>query len=141
MAMRKDLTSFMVNKDRIKGSACLPNDWRKDRPWYAGEQLSALRFYLNEKVKILADFMEDDYSGDCFAILVFEDTIVLWRDSFGSCTGCDALEGNNGYEYIKMTLQEGNTRQFDSLEAAKKYIEKTKDYWWGKFPKELFSIC
>jgi len=39
-------------------------------------------------------------------------TLILWRDGFGSCSGCDSLDGQNGYEYIKDTLREGNTKQF-----------------------------
>jgi len=50
-----------------------------------------------------------------------------------------ALENENGYEDIKSTLREGNTRQFKSLKQAEKHIEETEDFWWQKFPKELFA--
>ena len=135
MKERIDLTKYLINKDNPNGKG--RNDYSSC--WYAGGQLEALRFYLDKKVKILAEYMEDDYQGECFAILDFEGTIVIWRDSFGSCSGCDGLEDEDGYDYIKLTLQEGNTRQFDSIDEAKEYVNITEDYWWKEFPKYLFE--
>lgn len=126
---RYDLTEYMVNKDK-------PNGDESYGGWGAGGQLHALRFYLDKKVKILDEYDEGGYQGEMFAVLKFGRRIVLWRDYFGSCSGCDGLEGENGYEYIKNTLQEGNTRQFTSLKKAREYIARTEDWLWesGRYP-------
>jgi len=73
--------------------------------WCAGEQLEALRFYFDEEVKIVCQYMEDSNDGECFAILSLGHHYYLWKDSFGSCLGCDALEHEDGYEYIKDTMR------------------------------------
>jgi len=137
MTERLDLTVYMRSADNPGGKG--RNNYSTS--WYAGSQLDALAFYMDpEKVKILASFMEAGYQGNCYAIMKVEGRIVLWRDSFGSCSGCDSLEDSNGYEYIKDTLQEGNTRQFITLDEAKEYIKlKHTDYWWDNFPTELFD--
>ena len=135
MEERLDLTKYMKNKDNPDGK----NRELYLSGWSAGDQLEALRFYLNNNVLILSKYQEDDYQGECFAILQVENIIVLWRDSFGSCSGCDALEDQNGYEYIKNTLQEGNTRQFETLNDAKSYINNTSDWFWKSFNKDLFN--
>ena len=132
---RIDLNKYMINKNNPGGEK--RNYYSNS--WYGGSQLEALRFYLDKKVKILAEYQKGDYHGYCFAILKFGKRFVIWRDSFGSCSGCDGLAGGNGYDYIKSTLQEGNTRQFTSLKKAEKYINETDDYWWKSFPKELFK--
>ena len=126
---RIDLTKYLINEDKPAGEK--PKEYEWEPGWYAGAQLEALRFYLSPTVEMLASFMEDDYQGECFALLKVEEAFILWRDSFGSCSGCDSLEGSNGYEYIKNTLQEGNTRQFNSIEDAKKYVETTDDFFWS----------
>lgn len=129
------MTDFMVNEDKPGGQ--VEGHWRSG--WSAGSQLAALRFYLDEsKVEIPFDWQEQDYQGECLALLKVNrpgDLIpvyVIWRDSFGSCGGCDSLEDNNGYDYIKATLAEGNTRQFWSVQEAVDYLKTTEDYWWEK---------
>lgn len=113
--------------------------------WNAGEQLEALKTFLNDDYKIIASHNDGAHQGDCYAVINspgFEE-IHLWRDSFGSCSGCDGLDGcdwKGAYEYIKATLQEGNTRTFDSLDLAKKYLNETEDFWWEKFPKDLLNV-
>src|SRR3989304_2369645 len=67
------------------------------KEWGAGDQLRALRFYLSESIQILGEYQESDYSGVCFAILSLYrgHKYFIWRDSFGSCSGCDALDGED----------------------------------------------
>ena len=60
---------------------------------------------FDEEVKIVCQYMEDSYDGECFAILSLGHHYYLWKDSFGSCLGCDALEHEDGYEYIKDTMR------------------------------------
>lgn len=116
------LTEFMVNADKPNGSS----DWG----WSAGGQVSALKFYLSPEAKFLAESYDGDYQGTYYVCFKLRDTFVLWRDSFGSCSGCDSLEGQDGFAYIKATLAEGNTRQFKSLLDAITYLHETEDFWW-----------
>jgi len=118
-----DLYEYMTNKD-------------EEHYWSAGGQLNALSFYLGEGAEILAEWMEDGWQGECAAIIKFttkgSDVYVLWRDSFGSCAGCDALEDQDGFEYIKSTLSPGNTVQFESLEDLAAFSPLKTEYWgWG----------
>lgn len=102
--------------------------------WYAQDQLTALKYYLRPAVKVLREFKQDTWQGDCFALLEFKETLVLWRDSFGSCSGCDALDGRDqygGYDYIKSTMVEGNCKRFDSMEEMKEWLLCNRDYLWS----------
>jgi len=134
----KLLTDYLIN-------AAQPNGEER-RYWGAGSQLSALRFYLHEDVKILVSSQDHDYQGNVYALLQFPGGVyALWRDSFGSCSGCDSLEGENGHDYIKATLAEGNTRQFACPLDAGAYLEETSDYAWSRggleeFKAELLKI-
>jgi len=121
---RIELTEIMVNSERPHPS------------WCAGDQLEALRYYTDPKaVVILATHMDSDYQGGCYAVLLVKHhrkvRYVLWRDSFGSCSGCDGLVGQNGYAYVKDTLQEGNTRQFRSIVDLREYVHTSEDYSWS----------
>jgi len=126
MEDRIDLTQYLKNKDK-------PNGVKRAYGWCGGDQLYALEYYLSN-AKILWSFKEDDYQGDCFAIFKLLDTnkYILWRDWFGSCSGCDGLEDENGYEYIKNTLQEGNTKQFNSISEIVYYLENSDKFDWKK---------
>ena len=136
---RLDLTEYMRNRDKPNGvnGKGEPDEYG----WTAGSQLDAFRFYTDpEKIEILATHQDDDYQGQIHGIAKVEERFFLWRDSFGSCSGCDALDGSNGYDYIKDTLQEGNTRQFLTLDDAEEYIKtKHEDYMWDDFPIKLFN--
>ena len=109
---------------------------KKESGWSAREQIDALRFYLQPNAKIILEYMEDVYQGECFVIFDFEGFLFLWRDSFGSCSGCDALEGADGYEYIKSTLTIGNLRIFHTMKDLKEWLENINGFdlnWdWAK---------
>ena len=128
---RVDLTQGMRNKDKPKG----PDDG-----WWAGQQMDALSFYAPEELKIIGCVQEEDYSGDIWAIAEWtgkEHRWVLIKDGFGSCSGCDALEGGqDGYGYVEDVLRE-NTVQFLSVSDMEEYIKESKeicdaDYWNAK---------
>lgn len=134
---RIDLLDFLINEDK-------PNGNEDNLFWGAGDQLEALEFYLSKKVKILNNYKEPTYQGECFAIMKIKNNYIIWRDYFGSCPGCDALDGKNGYEYIKNTLSEGNTLQFKSLEDAKQYViwdRSDENNWeeWKELPLDTFD--
>ena len=112
--------------------------------WYAGEQVEALKYYLQATdVEILWDYVEDGWEGDCFAVFRMQNKFFLWRDSFGSCSGCDCLDGSTlqeGFEYIQQTLISGNTLEFTSLGATVTYLESTDVCpLWGNFPIAEFK--
>ena len=129
---RIDLTQYLKNKDKPNGNGS---------SWCAGEQLDALEYYLSN-AKILWSFEENDYQGECFAIFKLLDTnkYILWRDWFGSCSGCDGLDDENGYEYIKDTLQEGNTKQFNSISEIVHYLETNSKFDWKKIVRYIGDI-
>lgn len=121
-----------------------PDEEGKKRHWGAGGQMAALRYYLPESsVEFVAEWEEQDYQGDVYALLKVTQSserhpvYVIWRDSFGSCSGCDSLEDNDGFEYIKASLAEGNTHQFWSIQEAVDYLKTTTDYWWEKCRNNL----
>ena len=122
----------MVGEERIDLEKYLINKDNPDRTpeWCACQQLEALRFYLSDEVEILAQYKEDYFHGVCFATMRVKNKIILWRDSFGSCPGGYHLDSSNGYKYIKLTLQEEYTQQFNTIDEAKEYIKTTKDYPW-----------
>lgn len=96
--------------------------------WTAGKQLDAFDYYRPEKFKVLLAYMEnEDYTGDILGFGVWDENgpdqrYVLWTDWYGTCSGCDDLEGNNGYEYVKDILRT-RTWQFLSIEDARHYFE------------------
>lgn len=116
---RVDLTQGMRNKDKPKG----PDDY-----WWAGDQMKALEYYAPEEFKLIGYTIEEDYQGDIWAIAEWtgkDHRWVLINDGFGSCSGCDALEGGqDGYGYVEDVLRE-NTVQFLSVSDMRKYIEES----------------
>ncbi len=126
--MIEDLKKYLINKDIIK-------------EWYAGGQLEALRFYLDKKVLILVEYMENEYQGECSAVLFADDKFFLWRGSFGSCSGCDALEGSNGYEYIEDTMT--SVKEFEDIREIVAYLKShNKDFLYSDdVSKEIVKKC
>lgn len=124
---RIDLTVGMKNKDKPDGP---------ERGWCAGQQVEALKYYAPEDFEVLADFTTGGYQGDIYVIARWngkEKRYVLLKDSYGSCSGCDGLEDEDGYRYIRDVLR-NNTWQFLSLADMLKYIDE-KDFrgesWYG----------
>lgn len=102
----------------------------KDRrySWSAHEQLEALMFYFDEQVKLFCSEETGDYSGEFIAVLKAEKKFWLWRDSFGSCSGCDALDGNTieqGYNYILDTMT--SVKEFEDIKSLIQYLKVGED--------------
>jgi len=130
--MIEELSKYLINEDKPSKD--------NDSQWYAGQQLEALKFYLSSKVTILLDCNEGGYQGSVSAILFVDDKFFLWRDSFGSCSGCDGLEGGNGFEYIKQTLT--SVKEFNDLRDIINYLDSDeKDYLYGELKKEMIDKC
>ncbi len=107
--------------------------FNEDKTWYAQEQDDALRYYLKPSAKIIRTYRDGDYQGTYFALIRYKKTYVLWRDSFGSCSGCDALDGTDiksGYDYISDTMTEGNCKRFKSIREMESWLLNTDDYLW-----------
>jgi len=102
--------------------------------WSAGQQIKALKYYLKPRVKVIREYNEGGYQGECYVLLKYKEKYILWRDSFGSCSGCDSLDGcneNDGYNYIKSTMTEGNCKTFQTIKAMKNWLlNDTTDCFW-----------
>lgn len=117
-----------------------------DKIWYEGDIINALKYYKTEEV-ILHDYMSvGDYQGEYFSSFEIKEYFFLWRGSFGSCSVCDMISGENiegGYDALLTTLSEGNTLQFYSRIHALNYLEqldKSNRYnYWKSFPKSLLK--
>lgn len=128
--MIEDLSKYIKNpNDKNQQMVDVLEDKKKETSWYAGGQLEALQYYLSSEVKILASCGVGDYQGEYFAILFVDGKLFLWRDSFGSCSGCDSLDGSDekqGYDYIKATMT--SVKEFENIEDIWKYLNKPDDY-------------
>ena len=126
---RIDLTVGMRNKDRPDG----PDG---QRGWSAGEQMEALKYYAPEEFEVLADFTTGGYQGDIYGIARWngkEKRYIFFKDSYGSCSGCDGLEDEDGYRYVRDVLR-NNTWQFLSLADVLTYIDEKDlrgESWYG----------
>lgn len=131
----------MTPYDRLRAAVVDANP-ASEYGWSAGDQLNALRAHL-PTVQVVAEYMESGYQGDCGAVLRLGDDWFLWRDGFGSCSGCDALEGEDGpggRVYIESTLTVGNTLAFHSREEVIAFLTQPQtDVWdtWKPLRHEL----
>ena len=66
---------------------------------------------------------DTDYSGDTFVLLSAGEFRLLIL-SWGSCSGCDALQAVDSYAELDALIDdiEASLRRFDSLAAAKQYV-------------------
>jgi len=130
--MIEDLKIHLRNpKDKNQKILNALEDKQEKVEWYAGGQLGALRHYLGSEAKIVATAEEGSYSGEVFAIIFVDGIYFLWRDSFGSCSGCDALDGldeDKGYDYIINTMT--SVKEFCSIKEVWKYLENPEDYFY-----------
>lgn len=122
-----DMEALMVNKDKPGRDE---NGWEMDPH-------EALRHHMPGHVDVLLEESEGGYEGSVFAVLRVRAEpwpyFVLWSGSFGSCSGCDALQGGQStVDYIKATLREGNSKQFWTLGDAAEFLRTTDDYTWGR---------
>lgn len=94
----------------------------------------AIRKVLQPEFEFLAEYSQRDWQGADFAFIKFHQVYILWRDYFGSCSGCDFwASGPTEEEIVKWlnaTLSEGNTKQFWAIEDAIEYMEDEQNYGW-----------
>lgn len=63
------------------------------------------------------------YQGDYIAVLESENNVELWRGSYGSCSGCDWIEGEKNWE--DSTIPDEIAREY--LRDEKPYLIIPKD--------------
>lgn len=111
-----------------------------------------LRAVLPEPFEVVAYEEVGFYQGQMFAVVRHPEVpVILWRGDFGSCSYCDTIEaacdfdGDGGnvdevFDYMKATLAEGNTKQFDSTESAAAWLALDDlGYEWDEFPVSLLE--
>lgn len=91
------------------------------------------------KDSLLLFIEEEDYQGDWFALVTDGEQIGLVNGSFGSCSGCDMLEGVTSSQELKDLASEylQSVRTFTSWGEVKDYIGGlTKHDWSFRFGRD-----
>lgn len=107
-----------------------------NKRWHAGDQLSALTYYLKGgDGKIVVEASDGDYEGEHYAVIFCENKYWIWRSVFATYSGCDSIENKNlqeGYEYIMDTMT--GVKEFETVDLAIKYLEEeqSKEILYGE---------
>lgn len=82
---------------------------------------------LNEFGNIILQKDEQDYQGDSFLIYEKDDKYGYLTFGWGSCSGCDALQGCNSISEVQELMDRlySSIEWFDSLDVLKEYFEET----------------
>lgn len=82
---------------------------------------------LNEFGNILLQKDEQNYQGDSFLIYEKDDKYGYLTFGWGSCSGCDALQGCNSISEVQELMDRlySSIEWFDSLDTLKEYFEET----------------
>lgn len=96
---------------------------------------------LEEFGNIVIKIDEDNYQGDSFILYKNEDKYGFLTYGWGSCSGCDALQGCSSIEEVQELMDSlyNSIQWFDDLKSVKSYFE-TRDWeldWIGH--KEEFK--
>jgi hypothetical protein len=85
---------------------------------------------------------EDDYQGEWFAVGVDESGYWFHQGSFGTCSGCDVLQGieeeAEAIEYL--TIMNRLTPIGKSVDEAVAYLEQTKANVWNSASDAIDKI-
>lgn len=75
--------------------------------------------------EVLLEDHDDNYQGDSRIILKNENRFGFLNFGWGSCSGCDALQGCNSYEELGVLIESLrlSIAWFDSLQELKDYIK------------------
>lgn len=90
---------------------------------------------LKEFGNIIIKIDEDGYQGDSFILYKKDDKYGFLTFGWGSCSGCDALQGCKNIEEVQELMDSlyNSIQWFDDLKSAKSYFE-TRDFdldWMG----------
>lgn len=96
---------------------------------------------LKEFGDILIEIDENNYQGDSFILYKNGNKYGFLTFGWGSCSGCDALQGCNNIEEVQELMDSlyNSIQWFDDLKSVKSYFE-TRDWkldWIGH--KEEFK--
>lgn len=82
---------------------------------------------LDEFGNIILQKDEQNYQGDSFLIYEKDGKYGYLTFGWGSCSGCDALQGCNSISEVQelMDILYSSIEWFDSLDALKEYFEET----------------
>lgn len=82
---------------------------------------------LNEFGDILLQKDEQNYQGDSFLIYEKDGKYGYLTFGWGSCSGCDALQGCNSISEVQELMDRlySSIEWFDSLDALKEYFKET----------------
>ena len=110
-------------------------DWDSIMPMsrYAGGHDDQMKCLLKD-VTIIAHYNEGDYTGSVATCVKLNDTneVVIYQDSYGSCSGCDAWEDANDDDVIQMCRQLAcGAYVFPTLEECKDYLRSSESVGFG----------
>jgi hypothetical protein len=80
---------------------------------------------------------DDDYQGEWYAIFKMNGKWHLLNGYFGSCSGCDDLEGEDPYAWLEDHVK--NVRAFESKELAMAWLETTEDHAYTSVKKRMLG--
>lgn len=92
--------------------------YENDGYWYDYQPM------LNEFGEILHQVDDDGYRGDSFLIYKNDNKYGLLIFGWGSCSGCDALQGCTNIDEVQELMDQlyNDIKWFDSLQELKDYI-------------------
>lgn len=84
---------------------------------------------LEEFAKIIVKVDDTDYQGDSRVLYKDKDRYGWLQFGWGSCSGCDALQGCDGIEEVQILMDElyASIKWFDN---AKESLQFFKDHDW-----------
>lgn len=122
-------------------------DWENIMPMsrYAGGHDEQMRGLL-KNVTVIAHWNEGDYQGYVATCVQLNDTkeIVIYNDSYGSCSGCDAWEDATDEDVKEMCIQLAcGAYIFKNMKDCKQFLsnpdEETSFYWVGLIANSLLT--
>lgn len=128
-------------------------DDSRARRLFPREELSAYHYFgdyqpiIDDFGDVLVQVDDDDYQGDTRVLLKKGGKYGFLNFGWGSCNGCDALQGCNSYSDVQQLIDEleASIDWFDTLQEAKNYIcsddRKVSYYYhedeWEDFRKQV----
>ena len=95
-----------------------------EKDYGAGDQINLLQDAFDVEWLLLE--MDDDYEGEWYAIFKMNEKWHLLNGYFGSCLGCDDLEGEDPFVWLEDHVK--NVRAFESVEQVMHWLEATDEF-------------
>lgn len=81
---------------------------------YGGNSSGVYRNFFTEPVESIFSWTEEDYQGTVVCVYKYKNYYVYLREGFGSCSGCDYIEGSSEVEIADKLL-----KIFDNIKIYK----------------------